>query len=62
MGEKVIKGDKHHLVHNFTQGHFWFQCKFNIEFVLFHNEYLAKPLKNISMSQNSPLERQALGI
>lgn len=48
-GEKGNKkGDKHHPVHNFTQGHFWSQCEFNIESVLFHNEYLAKPLKSVS--------------
>lgn len=35
-------------VHNFTQGHFWSHCEFNIEPVLFHNEYLAKPLKSVS--------------
>ena len=34
-----------------TQGHFWPQCEFNIEFVFYHNEYLAKPLKSVSVSQ-----------
>lgn len=42
------EGDKHHPAHNFIQGHFWSQCEFNIESVLFHIEYLAKPLKSVS--------------
>lgn len=49
-GERLNKKErshKHHLLH-FTQGHLCSQSNFNTEFVLFHNKYLAEPLKSVS--------------
>lgn len=49
MEEKAIKrGRQTSSCSQFYPKPLWSQCEFNIESVLFHNEYLAKPLKSVS--------------